>query len=250
VKLNEYLSYVFEPVLDKFKLWYVVKKHQKFKFYQAIDWGWESQGYNRIACVNKLLSQFVDPRYLEIGCANNVLFDSVYSNHKIGVDPEKGGTHRTTSDQFFSANQNNFDVVFIDGLHEYTQVRRDVQNAIKSLKGQGYIAIHDMLPSDWISANNPRLLRGTWHGDVWKLAFELSTSPEIDFKIVRIDQGVGIIRFKNLNCIEIPFISEIIHQDYEYFYKHFTKLPIINWTEFIIWLSDSFSSNQNSDKHG
>ena len=241
MKLKEYLAYVIEPVLDKFNFWCVVKKHKKFKFYHSINWSWESQGYNRIALVNKLLSQFIDPNYLEIGCANNVLFDSVYAKHKIGVDPESGGTHRTSSDEFFSTNRNNFDVVFIDGLHDYTQVRRDVQNAIISLNGRGYIAIHDMLPSNWISASNPRLLRGTWHGDVWKLAFELITSPEIDFKIVRIDHGVGVIRVENLNRIEIPLVSEIIHQDYEYFYKHFTKLPIITYTQFQTWLSDSSS---------
>lgn len=120
MKLKRYLSYVVKPVLDKFNLWYVAKKYKNLKFKHSIDWGWESQGFNRIAIVSKLLSQFINPSYLEIGCANNALFDSVYTETKIGVDPEKGGTHRTSSDQFFANNRENFDLVFIDGLHEYS----------------------------------------------------------------------------------------------------------------------------------
>ena len=32
-----------------------------------------------------------------------------------GVDPNQGGTHRMTSDEFFVTNQLTFDVIFIDG---------------------------------------------------------------------------------------------------------------------------------------
>ena len=39
----------------------------------------------------------------------------------VGVDPLLGGTHRMTSDAFFAANADAFDLIFIDGLH---QVRR------------------------------------------------------------------------------------------------------------------------------
>lgn len=31
----------------------------------------------------------------------------------------RGGTHRMTSDAFFATNEEQFDLVFIDGLHHY-----------------------------------------------------------------------------------------------------------------------------------
>ena len=55
--------------------------------------------------------------YLEIGCADNDLFDAVMAGRKVGVDPLRGGTHRLTSDAFFAGYDGEpFDVVFIDGL--------------------------------------------------------------------------------------------------------------------------------------
>ena len=83
------------------------------------DWDWKQVNYNRIALVNLLISLSGDnPDYLEIGCADNELFDSVIAASKTGVDPASGGTHRETSDSFFASNTKTFDVVFIDGLHQ------------------------------------------------------------------------------------------------------------------------------------
>ena len=46
-----------------------------------------------------------------------------------------------TSDEFFAQNEGSFDVVFIDGLHEYAQVRADAINALAVLSERGYIAL-------------------------------------------------------------------------------------------------------------
>jgi len=54
--------------------------------------------------------------------------------NKIGVDPERGGNIRMTSDHFFKVNKSKFDVIFIVGLHTFEQARRDVLNSIKVLK--------------------------------------------------------------------------------------------------------------------
>ena len=79
-----------------------------------------------------------DGNYLEIGCANNDLFDAVMAGRKVGVDPLRGGTHRLTSDVFFAGcGGEPFDVVFIDGLHLYDQVRRDLDGALGVLKPGG-----------------------------------------------------------------------------------------------------------------
>ena len=64
--------------------------------------------------------------YLEIGCDQNQLFSKVIIDNKIGVDPVSGGNIRKTSDDFFKENVNKFDIVFIDGLHTYDQVKKDI----------------------------------------------------------------------------------------------------------------------------
>ncbi|MBP0574550.1 class I SAM-dependent methyltransferase, partial [Mycobacterium tuberculosis] len=89
---------------------------------------------------------------------------------------------RMTSDAFFATNTENFDVVFIDGLHEYAQVRRDVVHALGCLAAGGWIALHDMLPRGWREQHVPRLSR-SWNGDCWKIAVELSHSPDVEFRI-------------------------------------------------------------------
>ena len=66
-------------------------------------------------------------KYLEIGCHNDEVFNKI-SIEKIGVDPVSGGNFRGTSDEFFKKNKSNFDCIFIDGLHEYKQVKRDILN--------------------------------------------------------------------------------------------------------------------------
>src|SRR5262249_24359233 len=146
--------------------------------------------------------------YLEIGCAGNDCFDAVIARNKVGVDPESGGTHRLTSDQFFlECGGRKFDIIFIDGLHTYEQVRRDVINSLRHISVGGWIVLHDMFPRNWLEEHVPRIFfsrsmyRGflprisdVWVGDVWKLGFELARSPDIDFKILKIDQGVGVLQ--------------------------------------------------------
>jgi predicted O-methyltransferase YrrM len=132
--------------------------------------------------------------YLEIGCYDNSCFDSIPILKKIGVDPVIGGTHRMTSDDFFALNQNyTFDIIFIDGLHEYPQVRRDVLNSLKCLKKGGFLIIHDMIPADFAMENIPRL-QPIWTGDVWKVGFELAKTEGINFFTILADHGIGVVQ--------------------------------------------------------
>ncbi len=143
---------------------------------RAFVWTAAETHYNRIALVNSLVCNFdfSTARYLEIGCAGNTLFDAVMASNKIGVDPASGGTHRMTSDAFFAGNKERFDVIFIDGLHEYEQVRRDALNALDCLSDGGYVAFHDFLPQTWKDHHVPPVQSG-WTGDCWKAGVELSS---------------------------------------------------------------------------
>lgn len=110
------------------------------------DWNWGAVRYNRIALVNLLVQATKGPetRYLEIGCAGNALFDAVPLRHKTGVDPARGGTVRATSGDYFATNRDTFDVIFIDGLHEYPQVRRDAINAAAVSMGRAMKCVRTM----------------------------------------------------------------------------------------------------------
>ena len=196
------------------------------------NWNWREKGHNRIALVNYLVAQKggLDCNYLEIGCENNSLFDSVVSTRKTGVDPASGGTHRMTSDEFFDANSEKFDVVFVDGLHEYLQVRRDALNALNSINNGGWIAFHDFLPSNWKEHHVPRISKA-WTGDCWKFAVELAKAEGIEFYIVNIDCGVGLMR-KTAEQYSVPDLSnELIGAKFDRFVSEVKQLPIIEYTE-------------------
>jgi len=235
---NKVLRYfVIKPFISPIKSYFLRRKYQHHADQRTLKWEWEDTNFNRIALVNLLLSRIKEPSYLEIGCASDSLFNSVPSLNKIGVDPASGGNVRKTSDEFFASNKEQFDVVFIDGLHTYEQVRRDVINSIKAInEGGGWIALHDMLPSNWIEHHVPIVTNGAWTGDVWKVAFELSKTDGIEFKILKIDHGVGVIKVLNRNVELKDFRDELTFKEFNYYYENLNKLPIIEWEDAQVWL--------------
>ena len=168
---------------------------------------WDKILFNRVSFIIAATQKFSDCRYLEIGCDNNICFKSIPVINKIGVDPDRGGNIKDTSDNFFKNNKNRFDVIFIDGLHIYEQCRRDVINALKVLDKNGYIFLHDMTPRNWAEENVPRLKNTLWTGDIWKVAIELSKTKGIDFFVINADMGVGVLRKKEENIV--------YHDDFE-----------------------------------
>ncbi|MDA8645419.1 class I SAM-dependent methyltransferase [Amylibacter sp.] len=214
-------------ITQKFKRSIQERNFSKHSHPKTYDWAWKTKGFNRIATVNYLISISggLNARYLEIGCASNALFDSVSSVYKTGVDPATGGTHRMTSDSFFANNQEIFDVIFIDGLHEYEQVHRDAINALKAVEVGGYIAFHDFLPSTWKEHHVPRI-SDAWTGDCWKLAVQLMESTGIEFVILDIDYGVGLMK-KMSDDWSVPKVTEDLKTaEFDRFVAISDKLPI------------------------
>lgn len=210
-------------------------RYEGNSFNKEFDWDWSSESYNRIALVNLLVKEANDCKYLEIGCASNQLFNSVFAQHKTGVDPASGGNVRKTSDDFFAGNRDSFDVIFIDGLHTYEQVRKDIINSIKVLKPGGYIALHDMLPRSWIEEHTPVVTHGPWLGDVWKVAFELAETDGLEFRVVKIDYGVGVIKLTKPNVQLRNLESSLQQQSFRHYYENIQKLPVVDWDSFVKW---------------
>lgn len=217
---------------------YLMYRYRKSTCPLEFSFNWSNKP-NRIALVNLLVHDKLDGDYLEIGCDTNALFDSVPLLRKIGVDPLQGGTLRIESDDFFKKNEILFDVIFIDGLHEYEQVRRDVVNSMRFLKPGGWVGLHDVLPRNWVEEHVPRIGEGSWSGDVWKVAFELASTEGIDFRILNIDRGVGVFRVVRPEVELSDKIAELKEVRFPYLYENIAELPVIDWELGFQWIVNS-----------
>lgn len=175
--------------------------------------------------------------YLEIGCAGNHNFDQVQSQHKVGVDPHRGGTLRLTSDAFFRINQERFDLVFIDGLHLKEQVLKDVDNALAILKEGGIILLHDCLPTqEFHQFRKPTPGKGAWTGDVWKAVVELRTRSDVDIAVLDCDWGLGVVRRTPNSARLLPDESTNLNWQ-EYTERRNWLLRVLPIHAFLEWLS-------------
>ena len=160
--------------------------------------------------INWFVETFGYRSYLEIGCRRDDCFRRVKCEHKIGVDPREGGTHRMTSDEFFESNLwisgssavTEFDVVFIDGLHHDEQVLRDSENSLRCLSPNGVILIHDCLPETEestriVDANGKPILSPPdskpWNGNVYRAMIEIRKLRDVDSITLTEDWGIGVV---------------------------------------------------------
>jgi hypothetical protein len=163
--------------------------------------------------------------YLEIGCDQNQLFSKVIIDNKIGVDPVSGGNIRKTSDDFFKVNNDKFDIVFIDGLHTYEQVKKDILNSVNCLNVNGIILVHDCMPDSLGKQAVPRY-KMQWNGDVWKAIVDLRQKEDLDIYTCEMDQGIGIItKKKNSSLLSLNKpIHKIKFRDYFDNYKEYMRV--------------------------
>jgi predicted O-methyltransferase YrrM len=200
------------------------------KFYKKLNFNWNEYP-NRLEIIQNIITIRKYKKYLEIGCDKDQIFSNVAIDFKIGVDPVQGGNVRKTSDDFFKSNSNKFDIIFIDGLHEYDQVNKDIKNSLKALNDGGVILLHDCLPKSYFHQALPRS-RMSWNGDVWKNIVESRTNSEIDTYTCFADQGIGIIfnrPNRNKLIISINNFKKLKFRDFYYNYKEY--LNIINSEE-------------------
>ncbi len=201
--------------------------HKFFKDKNLGDVGLDfSKKKSRLSIVQEIIKKKKYEKYLEIGCFDDELFNFVNCKKKVGVDPVSGGTIRDTSDNFFSKNNETFDCVFIDGLHKYSQVKKDIQNSLKYLDTGGVILLHDCLPNNYYEQATPRC-QWVWNGDVWKAIVECRTNKDIDVYTCYADFGIGVIlKRPNRNLLEYSNknFSNLKFEDYFYNYKKIMNL--------------------------
>ena len=154
----------------------------------------------RTQVIQAVLDLFDHPRYLEVGVQKGKTFNSVNAAVKVAVDPnfrfdfqnitEKDVFfYESTSDEFFGklvAKHEQFDVIYLDGMHTSEQTIRDLLNALVYLAPKGVIVIDDVFPSSYIAslADINEFMKmhkasgeksGAWMGDVYRLVFFVET---------------------------------------------------------------------------
>ena len=212
----------------------IKKKKLKFFFHRTFNKkGTGSLGFDFTDKPSRddIVQQIIILKHYKIGCRDNHLFSEVKCDEKVGVDPVSGGTIKDYSDNFFKYNKKNFDIVFIDGLHMYHQVRNDIINSLNFLNDKGIILLHDCLPNTVYDQAVPRC-KMNWNGDVWKAIVEMRTRPDIDTYTCYADQGIGVI-FKrpNKNKLDLNLndFSKLRFKDYFDNYKNY--MNIISYEE-------------------
>jgi hypothetical protein len=217
-KINKFTSKIYRIYYYLFKDRFSKKLNLKFDNIKRWD------------LIDYLNTTYKFNSYLEIGCDDDQLFSKISIQEKIGVDPVSGGNYRAKSDDFFDKNLKKFDLVFIDGLHEYHQVKKDILNSIKFLNKEGFILVHDCLPRS-ISAQAVPRFRNIWNGDVWKAIVELRTYPNLEIFTCLADEGISIIQVKkNSQILKIDKnIADLKFKDY--YYNHRDYMRVINFSE-------------------
>jgi hypothetical protein len=195
------------------------------KFYKKLNFNWNLYPH-RLEIIQNIIISKNYKKYLEIGCDKDQIFSNILIDFKIGVDPVQGGNVRKTSDDFFKNNLDKFDIIFIDGLHEYEQVNKDINNSLKALNNEGIILLHDCMPKSYFHQAVPRS-RMSWNGDVWKNIVEARANPEIDTYTCFADEGIGII-FNRLNrnklIINKKNFKKLKFRDFYYNYREYLNI--------------------------
>ncbi|QEC77634.1 class I SAM-dependent methyltransferase [Mucilaginibacter ginsenosidivorax] len=194
----------------------------------------ELQRYHMIQdCIDVLKKKKKKVNYFEVGVQTGFCFFKIKADRKIAVDPHfiikakkkikayiknlsnfNNKFFELTSDDFFEQKRDyikkigGIDVIFIDGLHLYEQVVKDIENSLKYLNKGGLILVHDCNPLSEPAAvraytseeaaamvgSHPQWIN-QWNGDVWKAIVKLrSERKDLDIRVINSDHGVGIIR--------------------------------------------------------
>lgn len=155
--------------------------------------------------------------YLEVGCRTGRVFAGARGK-TVAVDPyfrasdniigAKPALHvfQQTSDAFFAgrflaAMQARLSFSFLDGMHLFEYLLRDIIGAEKASAPGGVIALHDCCPfnHEMTTRDLTRLPKGAWTGDVWKL-IPILAEYRPDLRITVLDAApTGLVLLSNLN---------------------------------------------------
>ena len=198
--------------------------------------------------MRRLVSLYESPRYLEIGVCQGKTFDKVPATRKVAVDPAfrfdheakqqahpEASYHPVPSDEYFGDHPGDeFDVIYLDGLHVYDQTLRDLLNALERLQPQGVIVIDDTRPPTAIAAMRDHhesyrertrlgVTSKEWMGDVFKVVFFIQAfCPYLRYATIANNHGQTVVwrhardeapAFDLSDIVELTFEDFTANQD-------------------------------------
>ena len=199
---------------------------------------------NRFEIINNLTNK--NSKYLEIGVENGFTFNNVHFTDKLGVDPDpKMNSNldkiiKCTSDDYFKNNNQIFDVIFIDGMHQVEYILNDINNSIKALNENGTLFIDDIMPFNYNEQlkipikhyyENEILKYGEpWTGDVWKIIYFIlqHLSEKVNFSYYSNLNYRGVAMFKIKEQFEIDKNNIETINNYDYFKDYMNYISLIN----------------------
>jgi hypothetical protein len=143
---------------------------------------------NRTVLINHLIGQRKARRYLEISSHDaEDNFAHIHCSHKAILFPD--------SSTDFIANEEKFDIIFIDGIHTETQVLKDISVAFLKLAANGIILLHDCMPPDaWHQREPEAYKKGeNWNGTAWKAVLRTFNESCYKCTLLDTDWGCGLI---------------------------------------------------------
>lgn len=179
----------------------------------------------RTELLNLLIDKGGYTSYLEIGVRNPVdNLNGIEIVSKVGVDPKmriEGDVEveedkstafvkcttliKSTSNEFFKANEATYDIIFIDGDHSQAQVLKDVRAAFKCLNKDGVVVLHDCLPTKPSEAlpEKPKG-GGAWCGEAYRVFMKFRGYKGYVATLVDTDHGCGIITKGEGQDFDVP----------------------------------------------
>jgi hypothetical protein len=171
--------------------------------------------------LKRLTNLYEKPRYLEVGVARGTTFNRVPAERKVAVDPlfrfdheamgrehPEATYHQVPSDEYFNTiiePDEEFDVIYLDGLHVYDQTLRDLLNALEHLQPQGVIVIDDTRPPTYLASladreqffqlkRATRSLEKQWMGDVYKTVYFIEAlCPHLSYATIANNHGQTVV---------------------------------------------------------
>jgi O-antigen biosynthesis protein len=201
---------------------------------------------NRSELLNNLTKK--TDLYLEIGIENGHTFNNTHFLNKIGLDPNPKSKQnldkilKCTSNEYFQKNEQMFDVIFIDGMHQIEYLLDDINNSIKFLNYDGQIFIDNITPFNYDEQlkipkkhyyeNNILMYGEPWTGDVWKLIYfilqKYNKKLSFNYYSNMNYRGVGLFQIKEKFEIDKESIELINNFDYFKDYNNYLNLLYIS----------------------
>ncbi len=175
----------------------------------------------RPAVLKRIAALYDEPRYLEIGVNRGTTFHRVPAASKVAVDPvfefdvderraahPEASYHQVPSDEYFATivePDQQFDLIYLDGLHVVEQTLRDLMNALHHLAPRGVIVIDDTRPPTYLASLPDRENffqvrrwlgedKRAWMGDVYRLVYFIETfCPHLSYRTIANNHGQTVV---------------------------------------------------------